>query len=85
MTDWSHIRTLDQLQAERVHLEKQTSERKALVERDVKQIQHNWQSRIGVLERICRTVEYLIPKPQPKTILGALSSVLIARFFRRKR
>ncbi len=83
MTDFSRIRTLDQLSSERVRLEQELSQRQVVVSRDIRRIQRTWQKRVGIMGRLCQVVEYMVLRPQTKTVIGLLSSVLVARLLRR--
>ncbi len=85
MTDFSRIHTLDQLSSERVRLEQELSSCQAVVSRDIRRIQRTWQKRVGFMGRLCQVVEYIALRPQTKTLMGLLSSVLVARLLRRWR
>lgn len=83
MTDFSRIRTLDQLSSERVRLEQELSHRRAVVSGDIRRIQRTWQKRTSLVGRLCHVFEYVALRPQTKTVMGLLSSALFARLLRR--
>jgi len=85
MIDFSRLRTLEDVQAERMRLEQSVAQQQGKVQHDIRTIQSTWQSRVGIVRHVISALGYIIPKPQSKTILGVLSSALIARIFRRRK
>ena len=85
MIDFSRLRTLEQVQAERARLEQDVLRHEQRVQEDICGIQASWQRRRSVIANIFRAIEYFLPKPQPRrTLLGVLGSSLLARLFRRR-
>lgn len=86
MIDFSRLRTLEQVQAERARLEQDVLRHEQRVQEDICGIQTSWQRRRSIIANILRAIEYLLPKPQPRrTLLGVLGSSLLARLFRRRK
>ncbi len=85
MIDFSRLRTLEDVQTERIRLEQSVAQQQGKVQHDIRMIQSTWQSRVGIVRHVISTLRYIIPKPQNKTIIGVLSSVLIARIFHRRK
>ena len=86
MIDFSRLRTLEQVQAERARLEQDVLLHEQRVQEDICGIQTSWQRRRSIIANILRAIEYLLPKPQPRrTLLGILGSSLLARLFRHRK
>lgn len=85
MIDFSHIRTIDQIEAERCRLEQEVTQDKMRIRRDIQSVQTSWSQRFNITQGIFRIAKCFMPKPSYKTILSILSSALVTRLiFRRK-
>lgn len=85
MIDFNRLHTLEDVQAERMRLEQSVAQQQGKVQHDIRTIQSTWHSRASIARRVMNVLGYIIPKPSNQTILGVLSSALIARIFRRRR
>lgn len=85
MIDFSHIRTIDQIEAERCRLEQEVTQDKMRMRRDIQRVQTSWSQRFNITQGIFRIAKCFMPKPSHKTIFSILSSALVTRLiFRRK-
>lgn len=85
MIDFSHIRTIDQIEAERCRLEQEVTQDKMRIRRDIQSVQTSWSQRFNITQGIFHIAKCFMPKPSYKTILSILSSALVTRLiFRRK-
>lgn len=86
MIDFSRLRTLEQVQAERARLERDVEKQQERVLQDVCGVQALWQRRRRTIANLFHAVEYFIPKPQnKKTLLGIILSALVTRLLHRRR
>lgn len=83
MIDFSRLKTLEQVQAQRTRLEYDVCRRRQCVQQDMQSIHSLWISRKRTISNIFHVIEYIIPKPQTKkTLLGILLSTLATRILR---
>lgn len=85
MIDFSRLRTLEQVQAERARAERDVVRQQERLQEDMCGIQASWQRREHIVRGIVRAVGYFVYRPQNrKTLLGILFSALLTRIFRRR-
>lgn len=85
MLDFSRLRTLDDVQAERMRLEQDVAKRQQRVWADVQGIRQTLRSRKAMADRVLRAIGYVLPTPSRKTLLGLAGSAILARLFRRRK
>lgn len=80
MTDLSRLRSVGQLQAERMRLEQQAQQQRNCIEQETRTIRRTWRTRLQHVDRFADTMSLLLPKVGQGTLLIALLSKLRSRF-----
>ena len=80
MTDLSRLRSVGQLQAERMRLEQQAQQQRHRIEQETRTIRRTWRTRLQRVDRFADTMSLLLPKVGHGTLLIALLSKLRSRF-----
>lgn len=80
MTDLSRLRSVGQLQAERIRLEQQAQQQRNSIEQETRAIRQTWRTRLQRVDRFADIMSLLLPKVGQGTLLIALLSKLHSRF-----
>ena len=80
MTDLSRLRSVGQLQAERMRLAQQAQQQRHSIEQETRTIRRTWRTRLQRVDRFADTMSLLLPKVGHGTLLIALLSKLRSRF-----
>lgn len=80
MTDLSRLRTLKQLETERLRLERQADKQLQGLAADTQAIRRTWQQRVAGVERFANILSLVLPKVGRGTLLVTLLTRIFRRF-----